>query len=282
MARMQELHARQFVAEQALGISTASQTAGAHNISTVVPISTTTPVPASTSTSAATTPASNSRFHEGFRPNQIPTNHLWTEPADMMDSLSVSEMESLDETDGESVHSREEREERAEREALRGQHADIATFEQRANVYRTIYENMRQRDYPRGSSSSSNNLESPVSGGSRANSRMERNRRLRQEADNLRRGHLDAHRDARDEAIRSANYHTLVGETMLRARPPTAIVTPIRNLDHNERPENLKDEDLKIMVDCKVCYGQVADMCMIPSPFAFYDHHHLSMSSQWF
>jgi len=181
----------------------------------------------------------------------------------MMDSLSVSEMESLDETDGESTYSPEEREERAEREALREQHADITTFEQRANVYRTIQEDAQQRfRHPRVNNSSSNNPETPVSSSARENSRMERNRRIRLEAENLRRTHLGPHHD---EAMRFA-YHNFVGERMLRAgAPPTAIVTPIRNLDHSERPENLKDEDLKIMVDCKVCYGQVADMCMTSS-----------------
>ncbi|KAK6532653.1 hypothetical protein TWF281_006833 [Arthrobotrys megalospora] len=37
-----------------------------------------------------------------------------------------------------------------------------------------------------------------------------------------------------------------------------------RSLDHPERPDNMKEEDLKIMVDCKVCYGQIADMVLLP------------------
>lgn len=259
LVRMQELQARQSVAEQALGISTAPQTSEVPSTSTTAPAVVTTPIPVSSSTSAATTPASNSRFHEGFRPNQTPVNHSWTEPADLMDSLSVSEMESLDETDGESVYSPEERE---ERDAIREQQSNIVAFEQQSTASRAWHHAMRQEGYSRMSNSNSNNAESPASGGPRVGSRMERNRRIREQAESLRRGHTEAYREARDEAIRAANYQTLVNETLLRARPPTAIVTPIRNLDHNERPENLKDEDLKIMVDCKVCYGQVADMCM--------------------
>ncbi|KAK6504457.1 hypothetical protein TWF506_002654 [Arthrobotrys conoides] len=37
-----------------------------------------------------------------------------------------------------------------------------------------------------------------------------------------------------------------------------------RSLDNPERPENMKEEDLKIMADCKVCYGQIADMVLLP------------------
>ncbi|KAF3105192.1 hypothetical protein TWF103_006657 [Orbilia oligospora] len=37
-----------------------------------------------------------------------------------------------------------------------------------------------------------------------------------------------------------------------------------RTLDNPERPDNMKEEDLKIMVDCKVCYGQIADMVLLP------------------
>lgn len=37
-----------------------------------------------------------------------------------------------------------------------------------------------------------------------------------------------------------------------------------RTLDHPERPGNMKEEDLKIMADCKVCYGQIADMVLLP------------------
>ncbi|KAF3939998.1 hypothetical protein ABW19_dt0202510 [Dactylella cylindrospora] len=37
-----------------------------------------------------------------------------------------------------------------------------------------------------------------------------------------------------------------------------------RTLDHPERPDNMKEEDLKIMVDCKVCYGQIADIVLLP------------------
>ena len=39
---------------------------------------------------------------------------------------------------------------------------------------------------------------------------------------------------------------------------------PARTLDDPERPENMKEEDMKIMSDCKVCFGQIADVVLLP------------------
>ncbi|KAF3935007.1 hypothetical protein ABW20_dc0101950 [Dactylellina cionopaga] len=109
-------------------------------------------------------------------------------------------------------------------------------------------------------------------------SRIDRNRRFRErerEADLIRSRHNEAIRDiaslvtgARDAGVMGFPHRwsrdTGSGSSG-SGRPGNN--NSQRTLDHPERPDNMKEEDLKIMVDCKVCYGQVADIGEFLSPF---------------
>ncbi|EWC43745.1 hypothetical protein DRE_07363 [Drechslerella stenobrocha 248] len=105
-------------------------------------------------------------------------------------------------------------------------------------------------------------------------SRIERSRRYRErEADLIQSRHNEAIRDiagivsgVRETVMGLPRWNRDHGSTgsVGGGRNGSSGPQTTRTLDHPQRPDNLKEEDLKIMADCKVCYGQVADIVLLP------------------
>ncbi|KAF3902853.1 hypothetical protein AA313_de0207330 [Arthrobotrys entomopaga] len=148
---------------------------------------------------------------------------------------------------------------------------DNPTSHRRASRLRRHY-NMNSDDHTAlpGPSSSSNRPSDELR--DRFPTRIDRTRRLRERDEILRSRHNETIRDiaslvtgARDAGVmgfphrwgRDAGSGTGNGRNNHNSQHP-------RTLDHPERPDNMKEEDLKIMADCKVCYGQIADIVLIP------------------
>ncbi|KAK6336101.1 hypothetical protein TWF696_001669 [Orbilia brochopaga] len=96
--------------------------------------------------------------------------------------------------------------------------------------------------------------------------RMERSRRLRErETDLIRSRHSEAIRDIAS-LVGSVRWNREHGSNNggPGGRNGNAGPQAPRTLDHPQRPDNMKEEDMKIMADCKVCYGQIADIVLLP------------------
>ncbi|EPS38654.1 hypothetical protein H072_7575 [Dactylellina haptotyla CBS 200.50] len=106
-------------------------------------------------------------------------------------------------------------------------------------------------------------------------SRVERTRRIRERDELLRSRHNETIRDianlvngTRDGGVMGFPHrwgrHPGSESNGNNSRNNNNNPPSTRTLDHPERPDNMKEEDLKIMADCKVCYGQIADIVLLP------------------
>ncbi|KAF3904199.1 hypothetical protein ABW21_db0200144 [Orbilia brochopaga] len=95
--------------------------------------------------------------------------------------------------------------------------------------------------------------------------RLERSRQRRQrEAELIRSRHNEAIRDIAS-LVGSVRWNREHGSNSgASGRNGNSGSQAPRTLDHPQRPDNMKEEDMKIMADCKVCYGQIADIVLLP------------------
>ncbi|KAK6538510.1 hypothetical protein TWF694_010091 [Orbilia ellipsospora] len=148
---------------------------------------------------------------------------------------------------------------------------DNPTSHRRASRLRRHF-NMNSDDHPAlpGAPPSTNRTSDELR--DRFPTRIDRNRRLRERDEILRSRHNETIRDiaslvtgARDAGVMGFPHRWSrdAGSGSGSSRNNHNSQHP-RTLDHPERPDNMKEEDLKIMADCKVCYGQIADIVLLP------------------